>query len=379
MLVPFTLVNDEGGLRAMVEALAHVPRIAVDTESNGFHAYRPRVCLVQVSDGKREWAVDMLAPINPAPLFALLCDRSVTKILHAAEGDILGLRRDHRTGIAPVFDTMLAARATGIRRYGLADLLAERFQVTLDKRYQRHDWALRPLDQPALEYAVADVRHLFALADSLHAELAQLNRLGETQEDFERITRVLPEERPFDADGFWRLRGARDVPKPARAGLRELYVMRDRLARDQNRPPVKVMSDDVLLSLAVQRPADSGGLRRSGMSPYQIERYAAAVFASLRRASTLPPPDLPKGGPPPDPRIIARFDALKACRKRLAEARNVEPDVIVSNAALRALAHAGSRGPDEVIKVADLGPHKAAAFAAALAEALTQDGAEGGA
>jgi ribonuclease D len=358
------LVDTPAELAAMVETLADMPRIAVDTESNAFHAYRPRVCLIQVAAGGREWAVDTLALGEIGGLCDLLLDPRIEKILHAAEGDILNLRRDFDTGIVNVFDTMLASRLLGYQRYGLADLLQQHFGVTLDKRFQRHDWGSRPIPAPALRYAAEDVRHLERLCDVLAAELEARDRMAEAREVFERSSRVTPEQRAFDPDGFWRIKAARDLGGMERAILRELYIFRDERARAQDRPPVKVINDEALVAVSRAAPSDLPGLRKAGLSPLQVDRFGHGILQAIRRGRRAPIPPTPRpGGSKPDPRITQRYDALRAWRKQRAAERGIDPEMVVSNAALRVLARAAPRTAADVADVADLGPWKARAYA----------------
>ncbi|MFN8557198.1 MAG: HRDC domain-containing protein [Dehalococcoidia bacterium] len=198
------------------------------------------------------------------------------------------------------------------------------------------------------------MRHLPALYDLLREALVAAGRLEEAEEEFARISRVTPEERAFDPDGFWRIRGARDLAPAGRAALRELYVLRDARARALDHPPVRVIRDETLLAIAQLRPRDAVGLRRAGLSPLQVDRYGSAVLAALGRADGAPPPLPPRGGSPPDPRIVRRYDALRAWRKDQAAARDVEPEIIVSNAVLRALASSNVATAEEVVRVAEL-------------------------
>ncbi len=368
------LVETPATLAVMAAHLRAQPLVAVDTESNAFHAYRQRVCLVQLADREREWAVDVRAIDDLTPLQDLFADAAVVKVLHAAEGDILALRRDLGFGIAPVFDTMVAARYLGRRRFGLADLLAEHFGVTLDKRFQRHDWGERPIAAPALRYALADVRHLPALHDLLREQLAHGGRLEEAQEEFQRIERSTPEDRDFDPESFWRVKGARDLPPRGRAVLRALYAYRDERARAQDRPPVKVLTDDALLAVARTQPLDSNSLRHCGLTPLQVDRYGHGVLAAVREGMQAPLPQPPKSGSPPDPRVTARYDALRAWRRQTGEALGVDPEVVMPNAALRALAGTAPRTEAEVARVAGLGPHKTARYAAGLVQVLRVTG-----
>jgi len=365
------LVDSPAELAAMVKALGGSACIAVDTESNAFHAYRARVCLIQLAAGGREWAVDTLALRELGGLRDLLLDPAVEKIFHAAEGDLLSLRRDFDTGAVNVFDTMLAARLLGYPRYGLADLLQQHFNVTLDKRYQRHDWGSRPIPAPALRYAGEDVRHLERLRDALAAELQARDRMVEAAEIFERVSRVTPEPREFDPEGFWRIKAVRDLNGAERAILRELYIFRDERARAQDRPPVKVINEDALVAVSRLAPADLPGLRKAGLSPLQVDRFGHGILQAIRRGRRAPAPQIPRPrGPKPDPLITLRYDALRAWRKQRAAERGIDPEMVVSNAPLRALARARPQSTAEVAEIADLGPWKTQAYAQELLDTL---------
>lgn len=365
------LVETTSGLADLTAVLRDANRVALDTESNAFHAYHARLCLLQIAALGRVWVVDTLAVPHLGDLVEIFDHPRIEKILHAAEGDILMLRRQYGVGLTNVFDTMLAARLLGVQRFGLADLLSTMFDVTLDKRFQRHNWGVRPVPAPALRYAAADVTHLEELRDRLAADLQARERWQEAQELFEAVSRVVPEERNFDPDSFWRVKGARDLAGSARAILRELYMFRDGRARSQDRPPVKVLSDEALIAVATNAPLDLQSLRRCGLSPLQVDRYGQGLLSAVRRGIRAPVPQLPRPtGPRPDPRIILRFDALRAWRKSCAAERGVDPEVVISNAALRALANDPPRTEAGVAEVASLGPWRAQAYASGILATL---------
>ena len=54
-------VADPDALAHLVAALALAPVVAVDTESNSLHAYRERVCLIQISTSDADYIVDPIA------------------------------------------------------------------------------------------------------------------------------------------------------------------------------------------------------------------------------------------------------------------------------------------------------------------------------
>ena len=60
-LPPPILVADEDSLGGLVRALAPYPVVGVDTESNSFHAYRERVCLIQFSTPAVDYIVDPIS------------------------------------------------------------------------------------------------------------------------------------------------------------------------------------------------------------------------------------------------------------------------------------------------------------------------------
>ncbi|TMB14525.1 MAG: ribonuclease D, partial [Deltaproteobacteria bacterium] len=134
--------------------VARSSRIGLDTESNGFHAYYEKVCLLQISTEQADWAIDTLA-LGVAPLLPLLAERARECVLHAAEYDVLCMKRDYGFSFGRIFDTHAAAKTLGIEKVGLHDLLADQLGVQLAVDEQRSDWGKRPLSPEQLEYAFA--------------------------------------------------------------------------------------------------------------------------------------------------------------------------------------------------------------------------------
>ena len=103
----------------MVADLSAQSRIAVDTESNSLHAYREQVCLIQFSTPEKDYVVDPLALEDLSPLAPIFSNPKIEKIFHAAEYDLICLRRDFGFKFANLFDTMHAARVLGYPFVGL--------------------------------------------------------------------------------------------------------------------------------------------------------------------------------------------------------------------------------------------------------------------
>lgn len=358
-LPPPTLIDTPRAFDEMLTALAEEPILALDTESDSLYRYFYKVCLIQISTPGNDYIVDPLRLTDLAPLGDLLADPAVEKIFHAAENDVLLLKRDFGFAFANVFDTMLAARILGWPQVGLAAVLKQHFDVTLDKRAQLTDWGHRPLSVAQLSYARLDTHYLFALCQRLTSELRTRRRWREAQEAFAALPQITYVEKPFDPDGFWRMRGARDLYPHELAVLRELYLWRDEQARRLDRPPFKVLGDSVLIRLTQQQPRRLTDL---ALSPRQMEQCGRGILAALERGRTAAPPQPParphNGNGRPDPTVQARFDRLRAWRTQRAEARAVDADVVLTNDTLLTVARAAPTSLEELSALEVMGPWK---------------------
>ena len=168
---PQLFVDTPARLAECADDVGRSARVALDTESNGFHAYFEKVCLLQIATAGADWAVDTLA-LRPDPLLPLLADPARECILHAAEYDVLCMKREYGLSFGRIFDTHAAAKTLGIEKVGLHDLLADQLGVRIEVDEQRSDWGRRPLSAEQLEYAFADVRHLLPMREKLGEQLA---------------------------------------------------------------------------------------------------------------------------------------------------------------------------------------------------------------
>jgi ribonuclease D len=270
---------------------------------------------------------------------------------------------------------MIASRVLGWPHYGLADILAEHFGVAQDKRMRRHNWARRPLTADEMEYARLDTHYLLPLRQVLLKELQATDLLAEAREMFAEVTAAVWHGGKFDPDGFWRIRGARHLDPTGLAVLRQLYLFRDREARRRDRPPFKVIADATLRRLAEARPGTPAELGRiKGMTRYLIRRYGQHVLRAIARGERAKPPSPPRNRDHrrPAPEVGARYEALREWRKACAEQRGVEPDVIVSNTALMALARCQPNTSKELEQTGILGSVKQAKYGQEILQVLRQ-------
>lgn len=327
-LAPPVWVNTDQSLRKMLADLSSQPRIAVDTESNSLHAYRERVCLIQFSTPKHDYVVDPFAFSDLRPLAPIFNDKKIEKIFHASEYDLICLKRDYDFEFRNLFDTMQAARVLGYPAVGLDTLLAEKFQMKIDKRYQKADWGARPLTLAQIAYARQDTHYLFILRDLMETELREKDRWELALEDFARACKVDDAKEKLNGSSWKRFGSRKGV------SLRELTVLsalchsRDHIAEKLDRPPFKVIDDNLLLEIAKRMPEKDVDLADIGLSAKQIHMWGGEMLAAARRGAAAPLVKLDQPKRPSDA-VLRRVEKLKAWRKKVAQELKVESDIVL--------------------------------------------------
>lgn len=368
---PAVYIDHDNDFRRLVDQLSKEPLIAVDTESNSLYAYRERVCLVQLSTRSADYILDPLRIADMSPLGSLLADPTIEKVFHAAEYDLICMKRDYGFKLVNLFDTMVVARIIGHKLIGLNRLLAEYFGVEADKSHQRDDWGVRPLSEEGLRYAQMDTHYLPPLRDIFLGQLAEKGLLVEARETLIEACDVPVVVTEFDPEGYWRIGLPNDLTRRQMAILREVYLLRDRLARERDCPSFKVFSDQVLLALAENAPHSLHELSLiKGMSHQQINRYGRMLIQAVERGRRGPTPHPPARPPDLDPSVVERFSALREWRKLRAEKRGVESDVIISKEALWSVAYKVPASLDDLSNIEGLGPWRLAAYGEELLDIM---------
>jgi ribonuclease D len=340
-------ITKPGGLKQLASILADQPILAVDTESNSLFAYHEQVCLIQFSTREADYLVDPLTLGDLSILAPIFADVTIQKIFHAAEYDILCLKRDFGFKFTNLFDTMLAARFVGRKEVGLGAILEAEFNIQVDKRHQRANWGQRPLPGYLLEYASQDTHYLIPLQEILQHQLEEKQLLPLAQEDFKRLCHVEinPENGKSDC---WRVNGIHKLSPQQAAVLQELCRYRDEVARQRNRPLFKVISDHTLYDIASSLPANQEQLENvPGMTNHQMDRHGKALLQAVQRGLQAKPIHPPRNVRPDD-RFLARVEALKQWRKQKAQGLEVESDIILPRDLLHQLAAKNPLEMDEL-------------------------------
>ena len=261
------IIGDQPGLEKLVSDLRAAGEFALDTEFIPENRLLPELGLIQVAAAGIEAVVDPLAVKELDPLYSLVSDPGVLKVVHSGKHDFeifYGL-----ASVVPqnVFDTQVAAAVIGHGKktqIALRTLVAGFVGRELSKQEQMSNWLRRPLTDRQVEYAIADVRYLLPLRAKLTERAKALRRLDWLREEMAPLSeessyRMPPVEecyRSFDGPGF--------TPSQ-RGSLRELAAWRERRARNSNRPRGWILKDGALRDLARRQPRNQEQL----LAPYE--------------------------------------------------------------------------------------------------------------
>lgn len=361
---PLYYVDTPEALASAAERLARAPAVGIDTESDSFHHYQEKVCLLQLSDRESDYIVDPLAVRDLSPLAPLFADPAVVKIFHGADYDVVSLKRDFGFTFKNLFDTMLAAQFLGLPRVGLADLIQRWFGWEIDKKWQRHDWAARPLLEEHLDYARGDTHFLLALREIMTRKLQDTARLHRLEEECGLLEGRQWAGRTPDPADFLRVKGARQLDEVQKRVLRALHAYRDARGRELDRPVFKVIPDPVLVDLARAQPTDEDALARVIRRGSPLMRrfgdgLIQAVLTGLDDEGPLPEPaarpdvsrvpDVLRGR---DQEVL--LQRLKDWRNEIVEREHIAPVAVVSNGVLKDIARLAPRSHEALAAVPDI-------------------------
>jgi ribonuclease D len=373
-------VVDAAGAQSALRKLEAARELAVDLEADSMHAFRARLCFLQLGTDTDVFLFDTLQPGVEARLLApLMADPTRPKYFHAAQGDLQFLA-EAGVRVQGLFDTHRAATLLGWPKVGLADVARERLGVDLPKEHQQSDFSIRPLPPGMRDYIANDVRYLCELGRNVREACREADILEEVLLDCVRLC----DEAVARPDV-----GADFKPKLPRAGLNPAQVAlanaiahalhRKRLewAEKENVPMGRMLSNMAMADIAVKLPANPRELARAaGVRGSFVRTYGDEVLAVVRelveksRKGELEPEREPKG--PRDSNRRKREDALKQFRVEKATERKVTPSVVLPNPILDMIAGQPPKSLEELGQVPYFGEKRLQLYGPALIELLAQ-------
>ncbi len=347
----FEWIDTQDDLNRVCRALQKCKIIAVDTESNSLFAYRERVCLIQIATPGQNYLIDPLRIPDMTVLAPILASPAIVKVFHAAEYDLICLKRDFHFGVRNIFDTMHASRMLGMKNLGLSAVLKEQLGVQLEKKYQRANWGQRPLPQELKNYAYLDSKYLIPLREVLVRQLKQARRLSLAQEDFIRLETVrVP---PVRRGHAWRISGSHKLNEKQLGVLKQLWAYRELRASNEDRPVFKVMLDRDLIELARNMPGNRQALFAvNSISPRVLERHAQGILRAVKQGLEKPVQAVERFARP-DKGYLTRLNLLRSWRTRTAQQSERESDIILPRESMEAIAKVNPQSLEQLRPLLD--------------------------
>jgi ribonuclease D len=219
------------------------------------------------------------------------------------------------------------------------------------------------------------VKYLIRLAERLGRDLRRKKRLEWAHEEFAALTRRAWPDREFDRLGYLKIKGARDLDPKKLAVLRELYLVRDKRAREVDRPAFKVLGNRTLLEISQRTPTRLDDLRSiKGVTDLILRRMGRDLMAAVTRGGKKTHGPIPKavgsGRRRMDRRTERRVSQLKRWRARRAAVLEMDPGVLCPNSALEAIAWREPSAVEDLREVKELKGWFAREFGAEVVEAI---------
>lgn len=237
----FELIANDNQIPELISAIDGFEVVGVDAERASGFKYGQDAYLVQLIVEQKAYLLDPTG-LSTASLNELAIQlNSKEWILHSATQDLPCL---NALGFYPrsLFDTEVAAKLLGFEKFGLASIVQEIEGIELKKEHSAADWSMRPLTNEMLEYAAQDVYFLLSLRNELWSRLEQAKRTEFAVEEFAHLLKFKPKD---PGPNPWRrVSGIHALTKPSQlARLREMWLVRDAYAKENDIAPGRVVSD----------------------------------------------------------------------------------------------------------------------------------------
>ncbi|PIF02964.1 MAG: hypothetical protein CR990_00070 [Desulfococcus sp.] len=354
----YMLIEKNEDLRRFAEQLARESVIAVDMEADSMYHFRERVCLLQVATPRFNALIDPLCATDIQVLAPVFANPRIQTIFHGADYDIRSLHRDFGIRVENLFDTQIAVRFLGFRETGLEAVLNREFNIQLDKRFQKKDWSQRPLPPEMLQYASRDAIYLIPLTRILEKRLKELKRLDWVREECRNLSEVRYPDTAHEPL-FLRFKGAGRFSPRELALLEEILKARMKIARQKDRPPFKIFSNDTVIRIITRRPSTVQQVREAGiLSHKQNGMYARHIAEAVQAGLAVAPEELPryphKKSRRTAPQVPDRVNALKKWRNEEADRLSIDPALICNKTLITAIARRNPGSASELTAIEEL-------------------------
>ena len=333
--INYQIIKTISDLEDVVQTLSRKTVVAVDLEADSMYHFKEKVCLVQMAAKEINVIIDPLEAEDLSPLKPLFKNKNIKKIFHGSDYDIRCLHRDFNIEVNNLFDTQLASMFLGIKATGLDAVLKNRFNVDIDKKYQKKDWSQRPLPKKMLEYAARDVGFLIPLAEILEEELEKKGRFPWIIEECGLLSKVRHKTNNSEPL-YLNFKGAGLLDPGSLAMLEALLKFRLKIAQKKDKPLYKILENKPLIQIALKKPVDESQLKKMRvLGKKQMDMYGAKLVNTIKnelKKSSHGLPVYPRKAPSvPGHLDHMKIKALKSWRSKRAQQLGIDPGILLNN------------------------------------------------
>ena len=252
-MLNFTYLEKIDDLSSYCQQLQSTAYLSLDTEFIREDTYYPKLALIQISAEGNSAIIDTSSIDDLSPLFALLTNPKIEKIMHDPEQDIEILFSYADDVPNPIYDTQLAAAFLGYeKQISYKNLLNEVLNVQISKSQTRSSWLQRPLTDSQLQYAIEDVYYLNLLHNEFDRYLYNTYKQSWFIEE--------SDTQKLKPSSYWnKISNKTHMPDHAStARLKQLIEWREEIAKKIDRPRQWTVPDACLIYLAKQTDIEKG-------------------------------------------------------------------------------------------------------------------------
>lgn len=337
-----TPITTTSRLEEICARFADDPFITVDTEFMRETTFWPILCLIQIAGASGEVLIDPLAEgLDLKAFYELMANEGVIKVFHAARQDIEIIHSQAGIIPTPLFDSQIAAMVCGFGdSIGYEALIRALLDKGIDKTSRFTDWSRRPLSQKQLTYALADVTHLRDVYPLLNTQIQESGRQHWVEQEMAILENPATYiSKPEDA---WKRLKFNANNKTARAVFMEIAAWRESEAQSRDVPRNRILKEDALREIALQRPKNIEELAvlRAVPKGFANSNRSRGLLEAIQKGFKRPDAEIFEQKPngPPRKEVGSITEMLKVLLKILSIEHGVATKLIASAADIEKIA-----------------------------------------
>jgi ribonuclease D len=247
----YTILSTDNELKNFIGYLENhsLSVLAMDFEGEfNLHVYGETLCLIQIFDGASYFVVDPFR-ISSNVLAELLENRKIVKLFYDSVSDSMLVYKQYGIRMKAVYDIKIPVNLLDFDKKGLDAVILKLLGVEVfkKKRFQQYNWTKRPIAAEAMQYALGDVEHLFALKEIL------LNMIAKEGKTEDLIFALIKQQINFDKKfipGIFKSFDFKKLPSTEKRVLKKIFYQREETAKKLNVPPNLVLDKKQLFRVA---------------------------------------------------------------------------------------------------------------------------------